>query len=77
MAAYDFDSPGFDEAMLAAGQKAFAEALAAGLPVFYIDDEGRNVVQHPDGRIFLIRWVPGAPSGENYEVLYELTAHAA
>ena len=26
---------------------------------------------------FEIRWVPGAPSGENYEVIRELTAHAA
>jgi hypothetical protein len=31
----------------------------------------------PDGRRFEIRWIPGAPSGENYEVIRELTAHAA
>jgi hypothetical protein len=30
-----------------------------------------------DGRRFEIRWVPGAPSGENYAVIRELTAHAA
>ena len=34
-------------------------------------------MQYPDGRRFEIRWVPEAPSGENYEVIRELTAHAA
>ena len=60
--AYDFGSAQFDDAVRDAGRKAFAETLAAGLPVFYIDE---------------IRWLPGAPSGENYEVIRELTAHAA
>jgi hypothetical protein len=27
-----------------------------------------------DGRKFEIRWLPGAPSGENYAVIRELTA---
>lgn len=76
-AAYDFDSPEFDEAVRTAGRKAFDETLAAGLPVFYIDSEGLNVVQYPDGRKFEIRWVPGAPAGENYKVIREVTAHAA
>jgi hypothetical protein len=74
--AYDFGSKEFDEAVRAAGHQAFLETLAAGLPVFYLDD-GLNVMQCPDGRRFEIRWVPGAPSGENYEVVRELTAHAA
>jgi len=27
-----------------------------------------------DGRRFEIRWIPGAPSGQNYEILRELKA---
>ena len=76
-AAYDFGSTEFDGAVKAAGRKAFDEALAAGLPVSYVDSEGFNVMQYPDGRRFEIRWIPGAPAGENYEVIRELTAHAA
>ena len=74
--AYDFASKEFDEAVRAAGHQAFLETLAAGLPVFYLDD-GLEVMQCPEGRRFEIRWIPGAPSGENYEVIRELTAHAA
>ena len=75
--AYDFGSAQFDDAVRDAGRKAFAETLAAGLPVFYIDADGLNVMGRADGRRFEIRWLPGAPSGENYEVIRELTAHAA
>ena len=75
--AYDFGSVQFDDAVRAAGRRAFAETLAAGLSVFYIDGDGLNVMECADGRRFEIRWLPGAPSGENYEVIRELTAHAA
>lgn len=75
--AYDFGSAEFDDAVRAAGRKAFDETLAAGLPVFYIDGDGLNAMECADGRRFEIRWLPGAPSGENYEVIRELTAHAA
>jgi hypothetical protein len=75
--AYDFGSKEFDEAVRAASHQAFLETLAAGLPVFYLDDDGLEVMQCSDGRRFEIRWIPGAPSGENYEVIRELTAHAA
>ena len=75
--AYDFGSKEFDEAVRAACHQAFLETLAAGLPVFYRDADGLNVMQYPDGRRFEIRWIPGAPSGENYEIVRELTAHAA
>ncbi len=77
MAAYEFASKEFDDAVRAAGRKAFEESLAAGLPVFYLDDEGLNVMEQPDGRRFEIRWIPGAPSGENYEILRELKQRAA
>jgi len=70
--AYDFASSEFDEAVRAAGRRAFDATLAAGFPVFYRDREGLNAMEHPDGRRFEIRWIPGAPSGSNYEILREL-----
>jgi hypothetical protein len=76
-AAYEFRSTQFDDAVRAACHEAFAETLAAGLSVFYIDGEGLNVMEHADGRRFEIRWLPGAASGGNYEIVRELTLHAA
>jgi hypothetical protein len=73
---YDFASAEFDEAVGAAGRRAFEATLAAGLPVFYLDRDGLNVMELPDGRKFEIGWIPGAPSGGNYEVLRELKPHA-
>jgi hypothetical protein len=70
--AYNFASSEFDEAVRAAGRRAFEATLAAGLPVFYLDHEGLNVMEQPDGRKFEIRWIPGAPSGSNYEAIREL-----
>jgi hypothetical protein len=75
--AYDFGSAEFDGAVRAAGRKAFGEALASGVPVLYIDADGLDVMERNDGGKFEIRWLPGAPSGQNYEVVRELTAHAA
>jgi hypothetical protein len=69
---YKFASSEFDEAVRAAGRRAFNATLAAGLPVFYLDREGLNVMEQPDRRRFDIRWIPGAPSGSNYEVVREL-----
>jgi hypothetical protein len=76
MADYKFGSPEFHEAVRISGHKAFLEAIAAGLPVFYLDSKGVNVMQQ-NGRIFEIRWKPSAPSEDNYEIVRELTAHAA
>jgi hypothetical protein len=50
----------------AACRKAFSETLPAGLPVFYLDAAGINVMERADGRRFEIHWLPGAPSGKNY-----------
>jgi hypothetical protein len=75
--ACDFRGAQFDNAVRAATRKAFAETLAAGLSVFYIDGDGLNVMERADGRRFEVRWLPGAPSGENYEIIRELTAYAA
>jgi hypothetical protein len=69
---HNFASAEFDEAVRAAGRRAFEATLAAGLPVFYLDRDGLDVMQQPDGRRFEIRWIPGAPSGSNYEVICEL-----
>ncbi len=77
MAAHEFGSMEFHEAMYAAGRRAFEETLAAGLPVFYRDNTGLNVMEQPDGRRFEIRWIPGAPAGENYEIVRELKQSAA
>ena len=73
--AYVFGSSEFDDSVRAAGRKAFDEALASGIPVFYIDAGGVNVMERSDGRKFEVRWIPGAPSGN--EVIRELTVHAA
>jgi hypothetical protein len=75
--AYEFGSPEFDEAVENAGRRAFAEALAAGLTVFYVDCSGLNVMERADGHRFEIRWLEGAPEAENYEIVRELTANAA
>ncbi len=73
----DFGSAAFDEAISAASHDAFLQTLAAGLPVFYLTSEGLNVMELPDGRRFEIRWLPGAPGGENYEIVREVAARAA
>jgi hypothetical protein len=72
-----FDTSEFDEAVRESGRRAFEATLAAGLPVFYRDREGLNVMMQPDGRRFEIRWIPGAPSGRNYEILREIASVAA
>ena len=74
---YEFGSPEFDEAVRAATHQAFLDTLAAGLPVFYLDDQGLNVMEQPDGRRFEIEWVPGKPAGENYRIIREVPARAA
>jgi hypothetical protein len=76
MEKYEFGSPEFDRAVWEAGHQAFLETLAAGLPVFYVHD-GLDLMQMPDGRKFEIRWLPGRPAGENYEIIRELRADAA
>ena len=74
---YEFPSEEFDRAVAAAGHSAFLETLAAGYPVYYLDADGLEVKELPDGRRFEIRWIPGAPSGSNYEIIRELKVRAA
>ncbi len=64
----NFPSAEFDNAVFAAFDRAIAETLAAGVPVFYAD-HGVNIMELPDRRKFEIRFIPGAPRGENYEVI--------
>jgi hypothetical protein len=77
VAALDFASSDFDRAAYNAGRSAFVEMLARNLPVFYVDAEGLNVMELPDGRRLEIRWLPGAPPEANYEIVSELKARAA
>jgi hypothetical protein len=74
---YEFGTPDFHDAVRVATRQAFTETLAAGLPVFYLDNDGLNVMELPDGSRFEIRWRPGAPAGENFEVIGPMTARAA
>ena len=74
----DIHSEEFDRAMLEAGNRARLETLAAGIPVFYIENStGLDLMEMPDGRKFEIRWLPGRPASENYEILREITTKAA
>jgi hypothetical protein len=71
-------SPEFDAAVVAAGRRACKETLERGVPVSYVDSvSGVNVIEHPDGRKFEIRFLQGAKSERNYEVLREITKTAA
>jgi hypothetical protein len=61
-----------------ATRRARQESLALGLPVFYRDPPtGMDLMEQADGRRFEIRYIPGAPRDQNFEVLRELTASAA
>ena len=75
---HDFSSAEFDEAVKAAVAEAVRETLAAGVSIFYLDSaSGLDIMELPDGRKFEIRYVPGAPRDQNYEVLRELNDAAA
>jgi hypothetical protein len=68
----------FTAAVIAAGEYARLETLAAGVPVFYLDrDRNVDIMEQPDGRMFKIRFIPGAPRDRNFEVLREITNAAA
>ena len=74
---YKFGSPEFDAAAYEAGHRAFLETLAAGRPVFYLDAEGIEVMELPDGRRFETQWIPGAPASQNYRIVRELKPREA
>lgn len=65
-------------AVVAACRTARLATLAAGVPVFYVDADGKtNVMEMPDGNKFEIRYIPGAPADRNYEVIGQLIRPAA
>lgn len=78
MAKADLFDDNFDLAVKAAVARERKETLAAGIPLFYHDSEsGLDVMEQPDGRIFEIRLMPGAPRESHYQVLRELSRNAA
>jgi hypothetical protein len=78
MANGDIFDETFDLTVKAAVAQARKETLAAGVPLFYRDSaSGRDVMELPDGRVFEIRFVPGASRENHYEVLHELGRSAA
>ncbi len=68
----------FKAAVRLAGARARIETLQAGIPVFYRDiRRNLDIMEHPNGRKFEIRFLDGAPGDRNYEVLRELDETAA
>lgn len=75
--AHFFDDD-FKAAVRLAGARARIETLQAGFPVFYRDTEqNMDIMEHPNGRKFEIRFLDGTRSDQNYEVLRELDETAA
>lgn len=68
----------FKAAVRLAGARARIETLQAGVPVFYRDSRRNlDVMEHPSGRKYEVRFLAGAPGDQNYEVLRELDETAA
>ncbi len=72
------DTAKFTAGVVAACRTARLETLAAGVPVFYRDSDGKtDVMEMPDGNKFEIRYIPGAPGDRNYEVVGDLVRSTA
>ncbi|MBZ5620005.1 MAG: hypothetical protein LAQ69_14970 [Acidobacteriia bacterium] len=67
----------FVEAAEVAWDRARQDALKQGHPVIFEDEDGRYVLEQPDGKRFEIRFISGAPRDQNYEIVRELPAAAA
>jgi len=73
-----FFNDDFKDAVRVSGAQARIETLQAGVPVFYWDHVRKlNLIEHPSGRKFEIRFLDGAPGDRNYEVIRELDETAA
>jgi hypothetical protein len=72
----EFFGEHLDAAIAAAVEHARDETLRCGVPVFYQDETGLEIMEQPDGRKFEIRYIPGAPMDHNYIVLRELQSAA-
>ena len=68
----------FKNAVRVAGAQARIETIQAGVPVCYWDRvRNLNIIEHPSGRKFKIRFLAGAPGDRNYEAIRELDETAA
>ncbi len=78
MGSAQFFDEEFKAAIRLAGARARLETLQAGVPVFYRDTRRNlDIMEHPSGRKYEIRFLDGAPGDRNYEVLRELDETAA
>lgn len=77
MADFGIFSDEFIEAVTQACRQARQDALATGHPVVFVDEEGRYVQEHPDGRKYEIRFDPTQPRESHLIVVREIVANAA
>jgi predicted ABC-type ATPase len=77
MTSFSILSDEFTHAAFAAWERARAGALQKGHPVFYQGDDGRYILERPDGKKFEIRFFACAPRDSHFEVVCELPATAA
>ena len=78
VAKLDILSPEFTREAEAAWDRARNQALVRGVSVFYRNDaSGIEIMEQPDGRLFEIRFIPGSPRGQNFEIIRELARSAA
>jgi hypothetical protein len=67
----------FSRAASAAWNRARQDALKNGQPVFFQGEDGRYILEQPDGKRYEIRFLPGVPRDANFEIVRELPATAA
>lgn len=77
MVPLDILSEEFAQAASATWNRARQDALKQGHEVVFRDQDGRYILEQPDGKRFEIRSREGAPRDENYEIVRELPAAAA
>jgi hypothetical protein len=77
MAPLDILSEEFAQAASAAWNRARQDALKQGEPVLFLDQDGRCILEQPDGKRFEVRLCPGAPRDEIIAIVRELPAAAA
>lgn len=75
------DPDNFSDALDAAAKMGVARAiedlLKSGIPIFYLDETGIEIMEQPDGRRFEIRYIPGEPRDRNFEIVREVARRAA
>jgi hypothetical protein len=77
MAPLNLLSEEFSQAASAAWKRARRDALKKGQRVFFQGEDGRHILEQPDGKKCEIRFRPGAPRDANVEIVRELPATAA